>query len=284
VLDAGARVQRLRADAKTAASEADAAAEAAKLAAAASFKSTMEGLAAQAAAVPVADSAGRVVGPARDALTQAFWTAVDHQRAVVAALGGTGPAGGAGSDGGPVSPLASAVVDFNRLVAALHSDVDAHNAQIREAAPASELVRVPWQLEYCFAEQGGPGGRQVVDFDAGRMLNANGISIFEDLCAMCRTSIQDGNLYGESGEGPGGGGGGGLECVCVGGGGCLSLPFLLLASIGPPPTLPHPPLSTTPGPSPPRVACSRGFRMPVAHAGHLPRAWLWALYGAGLAA
>jgi hypothetical protein len=95
--------------------------------------------------------------------------------------------------------LASAVDAFKAALQRLEHVVDVLNGT--SDVSGTKLV-VPWQLRFSAesdwrvsADAAGPA-TQTVSFDGGRMLNANGVSVFEDQCDVCGVSIQDGFLYG----------------------------------------------------------------------------------------
>jgi hypothetical protein len=185
VLEAGDLVHRLRAESRSAAAAA-LAAEAARVARVARARS--QGFDALVTVATATATAGDVVDA--PSLEASFWAIVTGQGEAPASEGPPSVGGGGGD------ALASAIQSFNERLGTLQGAVDAFNKAAKDACPEAGVVRVPWQLEYSFSGPTGPDGKMVVDFDSGRIVNANGVGVFEDKCALCQSSIQDGVLYG----------------------------------------------------------------------------------------
>ena len=88
--------------------------------------------------------------------------------------------------------------NFILLIDDLKNDMNEYYLSIDpKDIPTSEIRTMPWQLKY--ASEIDPNAdvqNQIVSFSSGKLVNENGIGIFEDKCDLCGISIQDGELYG----------------------------------------------------------------------------------------
>eukprot|EP00760_Papus_ankaliazontas_P008318 PhM_4_TR13727/c0_g1_i2/m.39686/K01897/ACSL, fadD; long-chain acyl-CoA synthetase len=92
-----------------------------------------------------------------------------------------------------IEDLSSNLLEHDSFTTAVKSFTEAVDEAVKKASNASPKISVPWQLRYCAENDPcAPKQEQIVEFQGGKITDADGNDIWEDACHLTATVIQSG--------------------------------------------------------------------------------------------